>query len=221
VVNATLGPLLTPRKDPVPTVQEAGWAPGPVWTGAENLAPTGIRQCCCTNSDLRGCYVACRVIVSTFRMTVSKDRSASIYSIRLSIQDTSWRIRGDTVKYQHREVDNRTRRFISTVVEADPVSKNYFTSPHGVTSPATPESPVSWLADGMLGTQGLQSMCMAIRHRPEQAISTRLCQMWTCITSPPSCWAGLANFIPHESHKDSPEGRTCVYIHSNSFRLWI
>ena len=28
----------TPRKDPVPIVQEAGWAPGPVWTGAENLA---------------------------------------------------------------------------------------------------------------------------------------------------------------------------------------
>jgi hypothetical protein len=23
-------------------VQEAGWAPGPVWTGEENLAPTGI-----------------------------------------------------------------------------------------------------------------------------------------------------------------------------------
>ena len=32
-----------PGKDPVPIVQEAGWAPGPVWTGAENLAPTGIR----------------------------------------------------------------------------------------------------------------------------------------------------------------------------------
>ena len=31
------------RKDPVPIVQEAGWAPGPVWTGAENLASTGIR----------------------------------------------------------------------------------------------------------------------------------------------------------------------------------
>ena len=26
-------------KDAVPIVQEAGWAPGPVWTGAENLAP--------------------------------------------------------------------------------------------------------------------------------------------------------------------------------------
>ena len=29
---------LPPGKDPVPIVQEAGWAPGPVWTGAENLA---------------------------------------------------------------------------------------------------------------------------------------------------------------------------------------
>jgi hypothetical protein len=35
-------PLSTPGKDPVPIVQEAGWAPGPVWPGAENLAPTGI-----------------------------------------------------------------------------------------------------------------------------------------------------------------------------------
>jgi hypothetical protein len=32
-------PHLTPGKDPVPIVQEAGWASGPVWTGAENLAP--------------------------------------------------------------------------------------------------------------------------------------------------------------------------------------
>ena len=30
---------LPPRKDPVLIVQEAGWAPGPVWTDAENLAP--------------------------------------------------------------------------------------------------------------------------------------------------------------------------------------
>ena len=29
----------TPGKDPVPIVQEAGWAPGPVWIGAENLPP--------------------------------------------------------------------------------------------------------------------------------------------------------------------------------------
>jgi hypothetical protein len=29
---------------PVPIVQEVGWASGPVWTGAENLDPTGIRS---------------------------------------------------------------------------------------------------------------------------------------------------------------------------------
>jgi hypothetical protein len=28
----------------LPIVQEAGWAPGPVWTDAENLSPTGIRS---------------------------------------------------------------------------------------------------------------------------------------------------------------------------------
>jgi hypothetical protein len=35
---------LTPGKGLVPIVQEAGWASGPVWTGAANLAPTAIRS---------------------------------------------------------------------------------------------------------------------------------------------------------------------------------
>jgi hypothetical protein len=35
--------LYTPGKNPVLIVQEAGWAPGPVRTGAENVAPTRIR----------------------------------------------------------------------------------------------------------------------------------------------------------------------------------
>ena len=43
-VSVTHGPLFTPGKDPVPIVREAGWAPGPVWTGAENLASTGTRS---------------------------------------------------------------------------------------------------------------------------------------------------------------------------------
>jgi hypothetical protein len=34
----------TPGKDPVPIVQEDGWAPGLVWTGAENIAPTRIQS---------------------------------------------------------------------------------------------------------------------------------------------------------------------------------
>jgi len=29
-------------KEPAPTVQEAGWAPGRVWTGAGNLGPSGF-----------------------------------------------------------------------------------------------------------------------------------------------------------------------------------
>ena len=29
----------TPGKEPIPIVQEAGWAPGPVWTGAEKPNP--------------------------------------------------------------------------------------------------------------------------------------------------------------------------------------
>jgi hypothetical protein len=43
-VRVTPRPFFTPGKDPVPIVQEAGWAPGPVWTDAENLAPTGMRS---------------------------------------------------------------------------------------------------------------------------------------------------------------------------------
>jgi len=43
-VSVTPRPLFTPGEDPVPIVQEAGWAPGPVWTGAENLTPTGNRS---------------------------------------------------------------------------------------------------------------------------------------------------------------------------------
>jgi hypothetical protein len=38
-VSVTPRPHLTPRKEPVPILQEAGWASGPVWTGAENLTP--------------------------------------------------------------------------------------------------------------------------------------------------------------------------------------
>jgi len=41
-VSATPRPLFTPGKDPVPIVQEDVWAPEPVWTGSENLAPPGF-----------------------------------------------------------------------------------------------------------------------------------------------------------------------------------
>jgi hypothetical protein len=39
VVNETPRPLYPMETDPVRIVQKVGWAPGPVWNGAEYLAP--------------------------------------------------------------------------------------------------------------------------------------------------------------------------------------
>jgi len=45
VIIATPLPLYPRERDPVPIVQEAGWAPEPVCTDAESLTPpTGIRS---------------------------------------------------------------------------------------------------------------------------------------------------------------------------------
>ena len=44
MVNATPRPIYPRERDPAPIAQEAGWAPGPVWVGAENIAATGIRS---------------------------------------------------------------------------------------------------------------------------------------------------------------------------------
>ena len=40
--NAMPRSLYPGERDPVPIVQEPGWTPGPVWTGAENVR-NGIR----------------------------------------------------------------------------------------------------------------------------------------------------------------------------------
>jgi hypothetical protein len=58
ILNATFQPLYPGDRDLVPIVQEAGWSPGTVWTGAENLAiPPGLDPwtvqpvgCSCTDS---------------------------------------------------------------------------------------------------------------------------------------------------------------------------
>ena len=36
MVSSTPRPHFTARRDPVPILQEAGWAPGPVWTGGKS-----------------------------------------------------------------------------------------------------------------------------------------------------------------------------------------
>ena len=43
VVSSTARPYFTPGKDPVPIVQEAGWASGPVWRGRKSRS-TGNRS---------------------------------------------------------------------------------------------------------------------------------------------------------------------------------
>ena len=36
MVSSTPRPHFTPGKEPVPILQEAGWSPGPVWTGGKS-----------------------------------------------------------------------------------------------------------------------------------------------------------------------------------------
>jgi hypothetical protein len=44
VAKATSRRLYPRERDLVPIVRVAGWAPGPVWTGGENVTPTGVRS---------------------------------------------------------------------------------------------------------------------------------------------------------------------------------
>jgi len=44
LVNTTPRPIYPWVRDPVPIVQKTGWAPGPVWTGAENLTSACIQS---------------------------------------------------------------------------------------------------------------------------------------------------------------------------------
>ena len=41
MVSSTPRPHFTPGKDPVPIAQEAGWAPGPFWTGGKSRPHRG------------------------------------------------------------------------------------------------------------------------------------------------------------------------------------
>jgi len=51
VVSSTLRPHFTPGKDPVPILQEAGWATGPVWTGGKSPPHRDSIQYCLARSQ--------------------------------------------------------------------------------------------------------------------------------------------------------------------------
>jgi len=44
MVSSTSRPNFTPGKDPVPILQEAGWAPGAVWTGTLEINVSEIES---------------------------------------------------------------------------------------------------------------------------------------------------------------------------------
>ena len=73
-VSVTPRPLFTSGKDPVSVVQEVGWAPGSVWTSAENLAPNGIRSSnrpACSQSLYRLRYPAQSLFKIIYNKSVS------------------------------------------------------------------------------------------------------------------------------------------------------
>jgi hypothetical protein len=52
VVNATPLPIYPRKKDPLHIVRGAGWTTGPVWSGGENLASTGMYEIYLTHFEL-------------------------------------------------------------------------------------------------------------------------------------------------------------------------
>ena len=82
--SVTPQPLFTPGKDPVPIVQEAGWAPGPVWTGAENLAPPPPGFDPRTVQSAASCYTD----FATQPTTDSKGQS--YYRVYIFFRDVWW-----------------------------------------------------------------------------------------------------------------------------------
>jgi hypothetical protein len=89
VVSATHRPLYRQERHPVPIVQEAVWAPGPVWMGGGNLAPTGIRS---PDRPARS--------QSLYRPTSSKgimvnlflSKARKSYNLRLTLDGDEWSI---------------------------------------------------------------------------------------------------------------------------------
>jgi len=66
VVSSTPRPHFTPGKDPVPILQEAGWAPWPVWTGGKsNSHRDSIPDRPARSQSLFQCNVVLRNIYQT------------------------------------------------------------------------------------------------------------------------------------------------------------
>ena len=92
VVNSTPRLHFTPGKNTVPIVQEAGWAPGPVWTGRKSRPhqdpnrPARSQSLCRltypahTITNLQG-VKSRRVIIEILRMFIKLFWISTIYSV--------------------------------------------------------------------------------------------------------------------------------------------
>jgi len=71
VVSSTPRPHLIPGKDPVPILQKAGWAPGPVWTGGKCPQRDSIpHRPVCNQSLYQLSYPAYKVHMTTCKVPV-------------------------------------------------------------------------------------------------------------------------------------------------------
>ena len=72
MVSSTLRPHFTPGKDPVPIFQEAGLAPGPVWTGGksrrhrDSIPDRLSRSSVAIPTELPGARVTQQILISYF-----------------------------------------------------------------------------------------------------------------------------------------------------------
>jgi len=117
------GCFLPPGKDRVPIVQEAGWAPGPVWTGAENLAPTGNRSldCPARSQSLYWLSYLAHIMTSWHRLIYSLynptlQLSLLTLHIHTPMGYTSFPIHLHTLQFQHLLLLVAALPFLVTVV---------------------------------------------------------------------------------------------------------
>ena len=80
VVNATSWLLYPQERDLVPMVQGAVWPPGQGWTGAEHLAPTGIRSL--DHPARRKLLYYSSVVVIHIVIRNSSNSSIAVFTIR-------------------------------------------------------------------------------------------------------------------------------------------
>ena len=125
-------PQLGPGKDPVPIVQEAGWASGPVWTGVENLALTGIRspdRRARRQSLYRLHYPAHATEGYSFHNSVSSLGTATWYCVAYCCVFNT----DICTLNQHTVVAHNGISYIFIILYSDQQMHNYFTNYHTAT----------------------------------------------------------------------------------------